>query len=114
MVDNTRRKDQFNSIHSESLLKRLLNKLSRSYNQTEDITRQGKHPDFIWRQLVEKQLNIVFRSMKVSKLYLGSMRQGGGLVRVLTVSRARPRLKSLIVMPMKKTGMEMRSPMKMT
>ena len=51
--------------------------------------------------------------MKGSKLYLGSMRQGGGLVRVLTVSRARPRLKSLIVIPMKKTGMEMRSPMRM-
>ena len=51
--------------------------------------------------------------MKVSKLYLGSMRQGGGLVRVFTVSRARPRLKSLMVIPMKKTGMEMRSPMRM-
>ena len=51
--------------------------------------------------------------MKGSKLYLGSMRQGGGLVLVLTVSRARPRLKSLIAIPTKKTGMEMRSPMRM-
>ena len=51
--------------------------------------------------------------MKGSKLYLGSIRQGGGLVLVLTVSRARPRLKSLIAIPTKKTGMEMRSPMRM-